>query len=158
MSAFYIFENNLVARDLDARANASTHQLGAQAYFRDDTYGLLRLVRYKNTSGSTILKGAMVRQRAAGAMYEGEAGAASTPNVRQIGLSYNDVPDGYYGWAVVEGQYLMISNGSTTAGVGQKGVASGQMADGVIGTDELPVLALATNASAGTTNLCRIKL
>ena len=62
-----------------------------------------------------------------------------------------------YFWAVCQGTFEALSNGSTTAGVQQKVSATpGQMADGTLGTNEHPAWALEANASAGTRSLMSI--
>lgn len=83
------------------------------------------------------------------------AGAASS---RFLGVAQHTIAAGSYGWVLCEGYGLIQSNGSTTAVTGQKPVAAGQWADGVVGTDDMPVCGIAANAVAGTNSLAAIHM
>lgn len=106
-----------------------------------------------NNSGSTIPAGTVAVFNGVAASKWGvgvSAGAVSTANAKVAGIPQVAIPDGHYGWFIREGVCNALSNGTTTALVGQKVVASGQVSDATIGADEIPLFALEANASAGT--------
>lgn len=159
-ASFKLYDGPLIAKDLAAKEEpGSTHVLGDLVVVEDDTYGRQVFRRFKNGSGAALAAGEGVMIKSGQTdPYVASLGAANTANARMIGVVQGAVPDGYYGWALVSGKGLIKSNGSTTTHTAQKMVASGQFADGTIGTDELPVFALAANASAGTTGLGLVRL
>jgi hypothetical protein len=69
------------------------------------------------------------------------------------------IANGSNGFVLCDGMGLGQSDGSTTADTAQKAVANGQFSDGTIGTDELPVYAMATEDPAGAagTFLCIVR-
>lgn len=122
--------------------------LGALLEWQDDTYGA-QVYRYVfNNSGSSIAANLLVMTED-GTSDEGLVCGADAPRARVLGCTVAAIADGSYGFVLCSGRGLFTSNGSTTANTGQKTVAAGKLADGVIGTDELVVWAHATEFPAG---------
>lgn len=156
---FYLYDNIMVARDLEPVAEIGSGKLGALAYYEHETYGPQVYRRIKNSDGAALAIGETAMIKAGQTdPYVAEDGAVGTPNARVLGVAQVSIPDGYYGWVLKEGKGLIISNGSTTTHAGQKLVAAGQVADATIGTDDICIFALAANASAGTTSLALMRV
>lgn len=115
----------------------------------DATYGH-QIWRYvQNKSGSDFTQGLGVMQENGTDLYEANLSGAATPNARMLGVAQHTITNAYFGFVLCDGVGVCVSDGSTTANVGQKAVASGQFSDGVIGADELPLYALETESPAG---------
>ena len=103
----------------------------------------------QNKSGGDYTIGLGVMQENGTDLYESGLSGAATPTVRMHGVAQHLISNGNFGFVLCDGVGSCVSDGSTTANTAQKAVANGQFSDGVIGTDELPVFALETEAPAG---------
>lgn len=119
----------------------------------DASYGP-RVWRYiKNESASILALGLGAMQENGTDLFKSELSGVATPNARMLGVAQHAIAVGSYGFVLANGVGTCQSNGTTTANTGQKAVASGQFADATIGTDEIPVYALETEAPAGAAGL-----
>ena len=139
----------------DTHADAKT-QLGQLFEWNDPTYGhqVYRYVQNGNAGAAAV--GLVAMQKASATTNISDICSAGVAKSRVLGVHISAMPAAYYGWVLCQGLGLVQSNGTTTANTAQKTAASGQVTDGVIGTDELPVFALPANASAGTNSVMRV--
>jgi hypothetical protein len=125
----------------------------------DATYGE-RIWRYiLNKTGADLTIGLGVMQEDGTDRHEVALSGVATATVRMEGVAQHTITSLYYGFVLADGDGVAVSNGTTTANTAQKAVASGQFADGTIGTDELPVWALETESPAGAGGFfaCRVR-
>lgn len=125
------------------------YPLGREVTVEDATYGTQTYRYVFNNSGSPIAANLLVMQENGTDLYQVIVCGAAAPRTRVRGKTVAAIADGSYGWVLCRGNGLFTSDGSTTANTAQKTVASGKVTDGVIGTDELPVWAMATEDPAG---------
>lgn len=88
----------------------------------------------------------------------GVISGAGAPSSRFLGVAQHTIAAGSYGWILCEGYGLIQSNGTTTAVTGQKPAANGEWTDGVVGTDDMPVCAIAANAVGGSDSLAAVHM
>lgn len=122
----------------------------------DPVYGERHWIYIKNTTGGDLTVGLGVMQKSGTTLFETTLSAAGTPTIRMLGVAAHTISSGNYGFVLARGMGLVVSNGSTSANTAQKPVANGQFADGVVGTDDLPVFALEAQAVASSTFLAKI--
>lgn len=149
------FEGGLVT-DVSTTADV---EVGSRRMYKHPTYGWQELLYIRNGEASSSLTAGlavMLEASVAASVLDGNIAGTSTSNARFLGVAMHTIAAGSYGWILRRGFGLIASNGSTTANTAQKCVASGQFADGTIGTDDLPVFAIAANAIAGSTSLAYV--
>jgi hypothetical protein len=113
------------------------------------TYGQ-QIHRYiRNESGSTLSIGLGAMQENGTDLYKANLSGVATATARMLGVAQVAIVNDSYGFVLCNGVGICQSDGTTTANVGQKAVAAGQFSDAVIGTDDIPVHALETEAPAG---------
>jgi hypothetical protein len=125
------------------------YPLGREVIVEDATYGVQTYRYVYNNSGASIAANLLVMKANGTSLYQVIVCGAAAPNSRVRGKTVAAIPDGYYGWVLCRGNGLFTSDGGTTANTAQKTAANGKCTDGVIGTDELPVWAMATEDPAG---------
>lgn len=125
------------------------YPLGREVIVEDATYGVQKYRYVYNNSGSSIAANLLVMQENGTDLYEVGVCGAAAARTRVRGKTVAAIANGYYGWVLCRGNGLFTSDGSTTANTAQKTAANGKLTDGVIGTDELPVWAMATEDPAG---------
>lgn len=117
------------------------------------TYGS-QIYRYiRNESGSTLSIGLGAMQENGTDLYKANLSGVATATARMLGVAQVAIVTDSYAFVLCNGVGICQSDGSTTANVGQKAVAAGQFSDATIGTDEIPVHALETEAPAGAAGL-----
>lgn len=149
----------LAAGAISTVDSSAVYDLGTITFYKHPTYGPQFWRYVYNNSGSDIAANLGVMQEDGTDLHQVALSDAGVECARLLGVTQHAIAAGKYGWVLASGFGLLTSNGSTTANTGQKGVASGQFADGTVGTDELPVWACATEdpAGAGGTFIGRVK-
>lgn len=134
---------------ITSTSTSKKYPLGRVVQHEHATYGL-QFYRYVwNNSGASIAANLLTMLENGTDLYQVIVCGAAAPSARVAGVTVSAIADGSYGWVLCSGDGLFTSDGSTTANTAQKTAASGKLTDGVIGTDELPVFARATEDPAG---------
>jgi hypothetical protein len=147
---------DVLVAGLTATHDSPRTQLGSLYRYNDPTYGSQTYRYVQNGNAGAAAIGQVAVQKASATTNISDIGGAAAPVARVLGVHISAMPASYYGWVLCQGLGLVQSNGTTTANTAQKTAASGQVTDGVIGTDELPIFAMAANAVAGSTSVMRI--
>ena len=130
-------------------STSQKYPLGREVIVEDATYGQQTYRYVFNNSGASIAANLLVMQENGTDLYQVIVCGAAAARTRVRGKTVAAIADQSYGWVLCRGNGLFTSDGGTTANTAQKTVAAGKLTDGVIGTDELPVWAMATEDPAG---------
>lgn len=136
--------------------NPNNYTVGELREYLHGTYGR-QVYRYvKLDAGVAAALGQPIRVKNGAttlALTVGVSCVNGTANARVLGVAQQAVLAGYYCWLLCDGKGVFLSDtGGTTADTAQKIItgAAGGFTDGVIGTDELPVVSHETKAAAAT--------
>lgn len=130
-------------------STSQKYPLGREVIVEDATYGQQTYRYVYNNSGADIAANLLVMKANGTSLYQVIVCGAAAARTRVRGKTVATLPTGSYGWVLCRGNGLFTSDGTTSANVAQKTVASGKCTDGTIGNDELPVWAMATEDPAG---------
>lgn len=136
--------------------NPNNYPIGDLREVNDGTFGHQVFRFIKLDTGVAGAKGVPIKVKDGAttlALTVGVTGVDATATVKVLGVPQAPVTAGYYFWGLCDGKGSFMSGfGGSTANVAQKIVTGPQagFTDGVIGADELPVVAHETKAAGST--------
>lgn len=123
----------------------------------DATYGFQILRPVYNDTGASIAKGSVLDWDTGSGTAAGLA-AADAPKVTCAGVTVSIIPDGYWGWAVVYGECLVLSDAAVavdTPLIVKSATGAGRVDDAAVAGLEHAIIGQAKQLAAAAGELIR---